>query len=84
MCSLTCGCGIFQSGPKVARKRDESCQALTRSQRYSNKRYNQHGPSQVPLLEEAEAEGIKDKEANLDKGVVGNAESVSVIQAWVP
>lgn len=54
---------------------------LARSQRYSNKRHNQPGPSQVPLLEDAEDDGYEEAEANMDEDVVGNAESVSIIQA---
>lgn len=55
--------------------------APTRSQRYSNKKNNQPGPSQVPLLEDAEDDGIEEAEENMDEDVVGNAESVSVIQS---
>ena len=57
--------------------------APTRSQRYSNKKHNQPGPSQVPLLEDAEDDGNEEAEANMDEDVVGNAESVSVIQACI-
>ncbi len=55
----------------------------TRSQRYSNKKHNQPGPSQAPLLQDAEDDDVNEEaDVNMDEDVyVGNEELVSAVEA---
>ena len=57
----------------------------TRSQRYSNKKQNQPGPSQAPLLQDADDDDAiinEEPDVNMDEDVyVGNEELVSAVEA---